>query len=84
MSRFCSLILLFFSISCSTDAENILSPTLDTTLASKEVVVDNVIACAASNASDELISVFFYPRPNTSNFRYYETESVDVDKNDFD
>ncbi|TMM59458.1 hypothetical protein FEE95_08540 [Maribacter algarum] len=84
MFRFCPLIIAFLILSCSTDAENILAPTLDSSIASKEVVVDNVIACAASNADDDLISVFFYPRPSTTNFKYYETEDVSVDKNDFE
>lgn len=84
MLRFCPPIIALLILSCSTDAENILAPTLDSSLASKEVVLDNVIACAASNADDEFISVFFYPRPNTSNFRYFETEDATFDKNDFD
>lgn len=85
MFRFCPLVIALLILgSCSTDAENILAPTLDSTLASKEVVVDNVIACAASNADDDLISVFFYPRPGTTNFRYFETEDVSFDKNDFE
>jgi hypothetical protein len=61
-----------------------LAPTLDSTLASKQVVIDNVIACAASNANDDLISVFFYPRPGTTNFTYFETVDETVDKNDFE
>ncbi|MFK7814075.1 MAG: hypothetical protein AB8B59_16375 [Maribacter sp.] len=84
MYRYCSLFISLLVLSCSTDAENILAATLDSTLASKEVVIDNVIACAASNADDELISVFFYPRPNTTNFRYFETVDASVDKNDFE
>lgn len=84
MFRFCPPIIALLILSCSTDAENILAPTLDSTLASKEVVLDNVIACAASNADDDFISVFFYPRPSTTNFRYFETEDATFDKNDFD
>lgn len=84
MLRFCLLIIALLILSCSTDAENLLAPTLDSALASKEVVVDNVIACAASNAEDDLISVFFYPRSGTTNFQYFETVDVGVDKNDFE
>jgi len=82
MLRFYSITLSLFILSCSTDALNI-EETLDNSLASKEVVLDNVIACAASNEDDGLISVFFYPRPGTSNFRYFETEDATFDKNDF-
>jgi hypothetical protein len=84
MFRYCSLFIVLFLLSCSTDAENILAPTLDSTLASKKVVIDNVIACAASNANDDLISVFFYPRSGTTNFTYFETVDETVDKNDFE
>jgi len=83
MFRFCSLTIAFLILSCSTDALNV-AETLDNSLASKQVVLDNVIACAASNANDGLISVFFYPRPGTSNFRYFETEDATFDKNDFE
>jgi hypothetical protein len=58
--------------------------TLDNSLASKQVVLDNVIACAASNANDDKVSVFFYPRPGTTNFRYFETPDATFDKNDFE
>jgi len=82
MLRFYSITLSLFILSCSTDALNI-EETLDNSLASKEVVLDNVIACAASNEDDGLISVFFYPRPGTSNFRYFETEDATFDKDNF-
>ena len=83
MFRFCSLIIALLTLSCSTDAENILTPTLDTSLASKKVVLDNVIACAASNADDDKISVFFYPRIGATNMQYFETPDASFDKNDF-
>lgn len=83
MFRFWSLCIIVLIVGCSTDALNE-ELTLDNSLAAKEVVLDNVIACAASNQNDNLISVFFYPRPGSSNFQYFETESSDVDKNDFD
>lgn len=84
MFRFCSLVIAFTILSCSTDADNELVDTLNSVIVNKEVVIDNVIACAASNAEDDLISVFFYPRPNTTNFRYYETEDATFDKNDLE
>lgn len=83
MYRFVIFILTFLCINCSTDKldlQNNLAGILD----NEEPVLDNVIACAASNLNDDLISVFFYPRPNTSNFKYYETVDATVDKNDFE
>lgn len=84
MFRFCSLMITFLLLSCSTDAENILTPTLDTSLASKKVVLDNVIACAANNDTNDKISVFFYPRTGATNIQYFETVDTSVDKNDFE
>lgn len=84
MHKFCSLIIAFLIlVSCSTDQVNNEELTLDNTLASKEVVLDNVIACAALNENDDLISVFLFPRPGVTNIQYYETENSAVDKNDF-
>ncbi len=85
MLRFYFLTISFLVlISCSTDAINEDFNTLDNSLASKEVVLDNVIACAASNATDDKVSVFFYPRPGATNIQYFETESSNDDKNNFD
>ncbi len=83
MLRFCFSIIAFMIFSCSTDALNE-DVTLDDTLANKKVVLSNVIACAASTESNELISVFFYPRPGAVNVRYFETGNSTFDKNDFD
>ncbi|PRX56414.1 hypothetical protein [Flagellimonas meridianipacifica] len=72
--------------SCSSDGEDeaILDAIrLDSFLEGREVVLDNVIACAASNRNPELVSVFLYPRPGVSNIRYFETSTAEVDKNDF-
>jgi len=85
MFRFWPPIIALLILSCSTDAENILAPTLDSAISSKEVVLDNVIACAASDIVDSnKISVFFYPRTGVTNIQYYETEDASVDKNNFD
>lgn len=84
MCRFCSpLIAFLILVSCSTDQVNNEELTLDNTLASKEVVLDNVIACAALNENNDLISVFLFPRPGVTNIQYFETENSTVDKNDF-
>lgn len=82
MFRFCTVIVAFLILSCSTDAINV-EKTLNDSLSSKRIVRDNVIACAASNENDDLISLFFYPRTGVTNIQYYETENSKVDKNDF-
>lgn len=75
--------IVFLIASCSTDMNN-RDATLQEALSDTDIVRDNVIACAASNENDDLVSVFFYPRDGASNFQYYETSGIDVDKNDFD
>lgn len=82
MNRIPLLIGFLISLSCSTDKvrqEGILDSYLD----DKLMVVNNVIACAASNENANTISVFFYPRDGATNLQYYETENAEVDKNDF-
>ena len=80
-----SVLLLVF-LSCSSDdggATILEGSRLDEMLAEREVVLANVIACAASNVDPTKVSVFLYPRPNASNIRYYETVSAEDDKDDF-
>ena len=84
MNRFILIAIAFILFGCSTDAEQDDVFILENSLASKEVVVDNVIACAALNNNDNKISVFFYPRQGVTNIQYFETENADVDKNDLE
>ena len=74
-------------LSCSTgdseDSPSIEDVTLAANLVNKEFVIDNVIACAASNENPSLTSVFLYPRDGVTNIDYYYTNSLDVDKNDY-
>ncbi|MGK0365983.1 MAG: hypothetical protein ACI85O_003053 [Saprospiraceae bacterium] len=49
------------------------------------LVRDSLIACAASMADTNVefpISIFFLPVNGASNFRYFETENIDVDNSD--
>lgn len=71
-------------VSCSSDKEEtILDSTLSGALEGRESVLGNVIACAASNENPSIVSIFLYPRDNVSNINFYETESIEVDENDF-
>ncbi len=69
-------------MACSEDAieENI---SLQAVIENEEVVIDNVIACAASNEDPSVVSVFVYPRDGATNIRYFETEDTATDKNNF-
>lgn len=84
MVRFYLIAFVGLVLGCSTDALQEDVNILENSLASKEVVIDNVIACAALNMNDDKISVFFYPRPGVTNIQYFETENADVDKNDLE
>lgn len=67
----------------SDDSQLIIEANLAKDITNREFVVDNVIACAASNMDFNVVSIFLYPRESVTNISFYETESVDVDKNDF-
>jgi hypothetical protein len=46
--------------------------------------LDAVIACAANaDANLSLSYIFYYPVSGSSEVRYYETDGLDIDKNDF-
>lgn len=49
----------------------------------RQVVLDNVIACAASNEDPNTVSIFLYPRPGVTNVNFFQTKNTAVDKNDF-
>ncbi len=74
------ILMVWFIVGCSTDKIES-EASLAGTLADNQFVVDNVIACAASNENSELVSVFFYPRPGAKNPQCFE--SSDDDKNNF-
>jgi len=47
-------------------------------------VLDEVISCAASSQENSKeVLVYYYPITGSSEYRYYETETTDVDPNDF-
>ncbi len=76
------LIFVMSILSCSEDGLTDLS-SLDSILDGEEVVIDNVIACAANANIEGSVNVFFYPRDGATNFQYFETKTANVDKNDF-
>ena len=77
------LFLILITYGCSEDGLANLS-SLKVALDGETVVKDNVIACAASADNKGGVNVFFYPREGATNFRYFETENLEVDKNNFD
>ncbi len=84
MVRFYLFAFVCLLLGCSDDALQEDINILENSLAGKNFVTNNVIACAALNQSNDNISVFFYPRPGVTNIQYFETENIEVDKNDFE
>lgn len=71
--------------SCATD-DTVAEPVINTLadlVAINDVEIDNVIACASGSAIDNEFIAYVFPRPGSSELRYFETEDATVDKNDF-
>ncbi|GGG37659.1 hypothetical protein GCM10011344_43130 [Dokdonia pacifica] len=74
-------------MSCNSDNETIAGQdddgSLATLVAQNTIEIDNVIACASGSENPNEIIAYVYPRPGASDIRYFETETVTVDKNDY-
>ncbi len=57
--------------------------TLADLVAQNEVEIDNVIACASGSENTNEIIAYLYPRPGTTDIRYFETQDIALDKNDY-
>ncbi|MEO1013423.1 MAG: hypothetical protein AAFX53_19170 [Bacteroidota bacterium] len=82
MKRIVAIVFVLVLFGCSEDQE-LLNGTLEAAAEDLEVVRGNVIACAASDVMGQSTLVFLYPRPGATNIRYFETASLDADKDDF-
>ena len=81
-----ALSILFLLVSCRSDdtQEPIESNILSEVIEGSAFEVGAVIACAASDVNTvSQVNVYFYPENNATNFKLYETVSVDVNPNDF-
>jgi len=76
------LLILF---SCKNDDNELTETILEDYLElNTDKTLDEVIACAASNETNPTdVNVYYYPITGSSEFRYYETESTDLDPDDF-
>ncbi len=81
------IIFLFVIISCasSDDPGNIVltNDSLDSLVVMNQIEVDNVIACASASENENEVIIYFYPRVDATDIRYYETKDVEVDKNNY-
>jgi len=82
-----SSVFLFILISCSSDDTPIIeqesNDSLATLVAQNTIEVDNVIACASGSVNPNEIIAYVYPRPGATDLRYFETQTIDVDKNNY-
>ncbi len=79
-----SLFLTVLFISCTDNDDELDPDKLSTVVIGRTVESGAVIACAASNATNpDIVSVFFYPKEGTSDYRLYETSDTTIDANDY-
>lgn len=73
------------SCNSSDDLEGIIvaNDSLDSFVATNQIEIDNVIACACVSVNENGIIAYFYPRTGASDIRYYETENTRVNKNNY-
>lgn len=83
------LVLLFTIVSCESD-DSTAEINLENTLKLSEVIANRtietgaVIACAASDATNsEVVNVYYYLEAGATNVQFFETNTADVDKDDF-
>lgn len=75
----CALIL----SSCNDDTDDAINITLQDYTNGASFETGAVIACAASDALSAEVLTFYYPEPASTNPRFYQTASINVDETDF-
>ncbi|OEK07862.1 hypothetical protein A8C32_15385 [Flavivirga aquatica] len=72
-------------VSCSDSSDDVAlsSITLESYIKGRTIETGAVIACAASDKDSGEILTFYYPKFGALNVRYYETDKVELDNNDF-
>lgn len=72
-------------LACTTDEQELQLETLqDYIEVNSNLDLDEVIACAASKKENVNTSfVFYYPIPSATDIKYFETSSIDIDKDNY-
>lgn len=70
-------------LSCSEDNDDTINSTLQDYVTTLNFETGAVIACAASDVLNEEILTFYYPQPGAVRTRFYQTETINVDENDY-
>lgn len=79
----CLMICFILFVSCTKDTNNDEPQLLSVYVEDANFELGAVIACAASEELTNNILTFYYPEPDASNIRYYQTDSLNVDESDF-
>jgi hypothetical protein len=78
---------LFFAIiSCESDDAINLDNTskLSDVILNRTIETGAVIACAASNPENiEIVNIYFYPETGATNIQFFETNTTNIDSNDY-
>lgn len=70
-----------FVVSCSNNDDDLITdPTLADYLSNKKIEAGGVVACSASGVEENSIFTFYYPKAGASNIKFFETESIDLEK----
>jgi len=81
------VLVILFLTSCSTkDSSPITNSTslLSAYIEDRAIEMGAVIACAGNNSVDtDVVEIYFYPKNNAVNYKLYETNSSEVNPNDF-
>ncbi|MCH2196293.1 hypothetical protein [Kordia sp.] len=93
MNRFKTIIyltLVLTIISCQSDDDNLDSVNVINTVKLSDMIVNRtvetgaVIACAASDATNaDVVHAFYYLEEGATNVRFFETNTTDIDKDDY-
>jgi len=85
MFRFLFFYLVVVSVlSCNSDDGFKFAEHLSDFVAIYPIAQDSVIACAAGRLGGDEVDIFFYPRPGVTQFYYFETDSINVDENNYE
>jgi len=74
---------LFFILSCTPSSKEDTALSLAALVANQTIEIDAVIACASGSVNDNEVVVYVYPRPESLQIKYFETQSTSVNKNDY-
>jgi len=78
------ILVLLVLVSCSSDYDDIIdSNSLAAYVLDRDANLGGIIACAASDALNDNVLIFYYPELGASNIRLYEMNSLDDNHEDF-